>query len=208
KDIRVRQAINKAIDRKAILDTIFLGKAELSTGFSLPDASWKIPDAELARLYARDVAGAKQLLQQAGKESGLSFKILTPTYQQNQFVTVAELIQANLKDAGINTTIETADTATHSTRQANDQHDILLAVASGGSPNAWLSIRYYTDGSQNYAKFSNKDLDKLIDQQAVMIKDTEGRKKVLLDIQRLTITDAVYLTLAVYPQPMLIAPEV
>jgi peptide/nickel transport system substrate-binding protein len=208
KDIRVRQAIHKAIDRKAMIDTIFLGRSEISTGFSLPDASWKLPADELNRLFARDLAGAKQLLKDAGKENSLSFKILAPTYQQGQFVTVCELIQANLKEAGITTTLETLDTATHAARQASGNYDAFLAVSSGGSPNGWLYSRYYTGGSLNYSKFSNPELDKLIDQQAVMVKDVEGRKKALMDVQRMTVTDAVYMTLNVYPQPTLSAPEV
>jgi peptide/nickel transport system substrate-binding protein len=207
-DIRVRQAISKAIDRKAIIDTIFLGKAELSSGFSVPDASWKLPDAELNRLMARDVAGAKQLLKDAGKEGSVSFKIMTPNYQQGQFITVSELIQANLKEAGIDASVDTVDTATSSARSASGNFQVALGVASGGAPNGWLYNRYYTGAPQNYAKFSNPALDKLIDQQAVMARDPEGRKKVLMDVQRTTITDAAYITLVIYTQPTLTAPEV
>src|SRR6266567_2412546 len=69
KDIRVRQAIGKAIDRKAIIDSVFLGRASLSSGIIMPSADYQLPEVELQSLYKRDVDGAKQLLKAAGKET-------------------------------------------------------------------------------------------------------------------------------------------
>src|SRR5207244_9438000 len=112
KDVRGRQAISKAIDRQAIIDTVWLGHGTpLSTNISVPDPSYLLPDAELKRLLARDVAGAKQLMSQAGV-SNLSFEIATPTYLSGAVVEFTQLIQANLKEIGITVTIKTGDTAT------------------------------------------------------------------------------------------------
>src|SRR5207237_2077247 len=66
KDVRVRQAIHKAIDRQAIIDTVWLGKADLTPGLSVPEPTYLLPTDELKKLVGRDVAGAKQLLSQAG----------------------------------------------------------------------------------------------------------------------------------------------
>ena len=49
--------------------------------------------------------------------------------------------------------------------------------------------------------------DTLIDQQAVMVKDEAGRKKVLQDVQRKIIEDAVILPLVGYDSPMIFVPE-
>jgi peptide/nickel transport system substrate-binding protein len=207
KDIRVRQAISKAIDRKAIIDTVWLGRGGLTTGLSLPDPSYMIPDAELTKLVGRDVAGAKQLLSQAGV-SNLSFEIIAPTYLSGAFVSLTELIQANLKDAGINTTIKTADTPAWATAQMTQNFQAITGTFAGAAPNGWLNTRYKTGGGQNYVKYSDPEMDKLIDQQAVMVKDPDGRKKVLQDIQRKIINDAVYIPVILYHQPVMVQAEV
>jgi peptide/nickel transport system substrate-binding protein len=199
KDVRVRQAISKAIDRQAIIDTVWLGKGELTTGLSLPDPSYAIPAAELGTLVGRDVNGAKQLLSQAGV-SNLGFEIIAPTYLNGAFVSLTELIQANLKDVGINATIKTADTTTWSTAQQSLNFQGITGTFNGAAPNGWLATRYYTGGGQNWVKYSDPAMDRMIDQQAVLVKDPEGRKKILQDIQRKIINDAVYIPLILYYQ--------
>jgi peptide/nickel transport system substrate-binding protein len=200
KDVRVRQAISKAIDRKAIIDAVWLGHAELTTGLSLPDPSYVLPADELNKLVGRDVEGAKRLLQQAGV-TNLSFEILTPNYLSGAFITLTELIQANLKDVGVNATLKTVDTATWSSAQQAQNYQANTGTFAGAAPNGWLYARYYTGGGQNNAKYSDAEMDRLIDQQAVMGKDPEGRKKILLDIQRKIINDAVYIPLVLYHTP-------
>ena len=44
--------------------------------------------------------------------------------------------------------------------------------------------RYYSNGPRNSTKYADPELDKMIDQQAVMVRDPEGRKKLVLEIQR------------------------
>jgi peptide/nickel transport system substrate-binding protein len=207
KDVRVRQALNKAIDRKAIIDSVFSGRGRLSSGFSFPDASYQLPDAELTKLLGRDVEGAKKLLADAGKGSGLSFEILASTALSGSFVSAAEVMQANLKEVGVTATIKPADSPTYLTAQGNGNFQVSVAAFAQGAPGSALYSRYYTGGGQNYAKFSDPDLDKLIDQQAVLVKDEAARKKVLQDIQRKVIEDAVALPLVGYDSPMVFLPD-
>jgi peptide/nickel transport system substrate-binding protein len=197
KDIRVRQAISKAIDRKAVIDTVWLGKGALTTGLSFPDLSYKLPEAELGPMVARDVAGAKQLLSQAGV-SNLSFEITTQTALSGAFVSATEIIQANLKDIGVNTTIKPLDTAGWLTAQQTQNFQGITGTFAGAAPNGWLGARYYTGGGQNYAKYSDPAMDRMIDQQFTMVKDPEGRKKILMEIQRKIINDAIYIPVMLY----------
>ena len=60
----------------------------------------------------------------------------------------------------------------------------------------------------NYVGYANPVLDKLIDQQAVQGKDPEARKRLLQDVQRAVISDAIYLPLHLYQQPTLTQPNV
>lgn len=209
KDIRVRQAIGKAIDRKAIIDTVFLGHAALSSGIIMPSADYQIPDAELQTLYKRDVEGAKALLKAAGKET-MEFEAVVPNYLQGGYVTMAELIKANLRDVGITINLTVVDTPTITQRQTSFNFAAYIAAGgSGGTPNSFLTARYLSTsaGTSNYAGYSNPDVDKLIDQQFVLSRDPDARKKILLDIQRKIINDAAYINLHEYQQPTMARPE-
>jgi ABC-type transport system substrate-binding protein len=207
KDARVRQAISKAIDRKAMSDSIFLGRARFGTGLSLPDPSWALPQADVDRFATRDVAAARQLLSQAGV-SNLSFEIIVTTALSGTFVTMAELIQANLKDIGITTTLKSVDGTTWSAALTSSNFQALVGTVSGGAINGVLGAQYRSGGSQNYIKYSDPELDKLIDQQAVMAKDPEGRKKAVLEIQRKLLNDLPYIPLLQYPASYAHLPEI
>jgi peptide/nickel transport system substrate-binding protein len=207
KDVRVRQAISKAIDRKAVIDAVWLGHGGLTAGLSVPDASYLLPNDELNRLLGRDVEGAKRLLQQAGV-TNLGFEVVVLGALSGAFVSGSEIIQASLKDLGVNMTLKPVDTTTWITAQTTQNFQGIVGTYAGAAPNGWLLNRYRTGGSQNYAKYSDPEMDKLIDQQGVMVKDPEGRKKVLQDIQRKIINDAVYIPVMLYHTPHINAAEV
>src|SRR5881396_2003634 len=63
-NIKVRQAIAYAIDRKAIIDAVAFGEGEVTGPIAPALANYALPPAQYP-LYTRDVAKAKQLLQEA-----------------------------------------------------------------------------------------------------------------------------------------------
>jgi peptide/nickel transport system substrate-binding protein len=207
-DQRVRQAINKAIDRKAILETIFLKRAVLSPGVALPTRDWSLPDAELEGLLARDVEGARRLMKEAGKESGFDLEITVPTYLVGVYVTIGELVQANLKEIGVRATLKPLDPVTYSQQLARGNFQAYLGASGASGTNDHLYGEYYSGGPRNYAGYSSPDLDKLIDQQAVLTKDPDARKTILQQVQRLIISQSIAVHLFHRQQPVLSAPEV
>src|SRR5205823_1020902 len=54
-DVRVRQAVVKALDFQVMGNTIWSNRGELTPGLVFPDFSWKLPNDELQRLFKRDV---------------------------------------------------------------------------------------------------------------------------------------------------------
>lgn len=94
KDIRVRKAIQRAIDVPSILDAAFGGTAPLAHGV----VPLGIVGNRGASKYSYNPAEAKALLAEAGV-SGLTveFKTLNEAYR----VTAAQIVQANLGDVGI-----------------------------------------------------------------------------------------------------------
>jgi peptide/nickel transport system substrate-binding protein len=205
---RVRQAVRKAIDWDAFPGLV-KGKASISSGLSLPSLEWDLPQDELKRSRTRDLAGARQLLREAGLESGFEIKIVAPTYLQNHYVNMSELIQANLREINIRSTIESVDPATYFQRRANAQFD--MYVANNGTlsaTNADLYARYYPGGSLNPHGYDNPDLTRLIDQQAVQSRDPDARKKTLQDIQRIVVDDSILMNIMIRHQAYVTQPWV
>jgi peptide/nickel transport system substrate-binding protein len=106
-DIRVRQAIAYAIDRKAIV--VFKGADSSRVAVSVVPSGYLGTD-EKAPLYPYDLAKAKALLAQAGYPNGVTIKTIHTTLTGMQ--TLIEAVQAQLKKVGINLDIELVEHAT------------------------------------------------------------------------------------------------
>ncbi|MEO8543736.1 MAG: ABC transporter substrate-binding protein [Betaproteobacteria bacterium] len=106
-DIRVRQAIAYAIDRKAIV--AFKGAGTSREAVSVVPSGYLGTD-EKAPLFPYDLAKAKALLAEAGYPNGITIKTIHTTLTGMQ--TFIEAIQAQLKKAGINLEIELVEHAT------------------------------------------------------------------------------------------------
>ncbi len=106
-DIRVRQAIAHAIDRKTIVQ--FKGEGSSREAVSVVPSGYLGTD-EKAPLYAFDIAKAKQLLTEAGYPNGVTVKTVHTTLTGMQ--TLIEAVQGQLKKAGITLDIELVEHAT------------------------------------------------------------------------------------------------
>lgn len=191
-DKRVRQALSKAIDRQEILDTVFFGLGSWLPGIQLPGADYWLPDAELKTILKYDPEGAKKLLADAGFASGLNIEVSFPNYGATYQDSV-ELISAQWKKVGINATIRQIETLQYTGNILTGQGPFQAYFAPAVSiptANAALTSKFKTGGGRNVYKYSDPKLDALIDQQFSMSKDPEGRKKILQDIQRITLDAA------------------
>jgi peptide/nickel transport system substrate-binding protein len=207
-DPRVRQAISKAIDRQAIIATIPLGQAKLFSPLALPAPDWALPEAEINGLLARDVAGARRLLREAGLEAGFDVAVSVPTYVANSFVNMAELIQQHLKEVGIRLAVKPVDPGTSGQIVANGNYQIWLGGVGLTGTNGDLYARYHTGGTRNNFGYDNPALNRLIDQQAVLARDPDARKRILQDIQRQVLADAIILYIETKFSPVMTAREV
>ena len=95
-DVRVRQALNHAVDRRIIVRNLIAGRGELAAGV-IPSS---LPGSEKTRAgYQFDTTRARQLLREAGYPNGIDVELwtsLNPTY-----VRIAETLQAYLRLSGI-----------------------------------------------------------------------------------------------------------
>src|SRR5712691_537523 len=95
--LKVRQAIAYAIDRKAIIDAVAFGEGEQTGPVAPALTNYALPVSQYP-LYTRDVAKAKQLLQEANV-GPVSFTMLTQTTEPAYAKDIAQLVQAQLAEA-------------------------------------------------------------------------------------------------------------
>jgi peptide/nickel transport system substrate-binding protein len=207
-DQRVRRAIYKAIDPRQIIDAAW-GSGWLSVGLILPAPDWAIPEEEMARLYRRDLEGARQLLREAGFDSGLDFTI-SVARQSNSAELAGEVIAAQLAEADIRAKLKVVDAATYAT-QVQDRKDFEAYIGAGGVPastDAALFGKYHSLGARNITGVSDPKLDDLIERQTLLGRDPERRKKLLLEVQHYLIDQAYVHAFHTFEGPAVFQPYV
>jgi peptide/nickel transport system substrate-binding protein len=191
-DVKVRQAIAHAIDKKLVIDTVFLGYATASTGPVPKNApEFYTPDIET---YDFDVAKANALLDEAGYPKGadgtrFSLRLLPAPYFNETKQFGAYLRQA-LAEIGIAAELVNNDAAAHQKAVYTD-HAFDLAVAPPvfrGDPAISTTILVKSGtpagvGFSNQGGYENKELDALIDKAAETI-DAKARTALYKDFQK------------------------
>jgi cationic peptide transport system substrate-binding protein len=105
-NIKVRQAVALALNKQAIIDTVYRGKADIAHSL-LPTTSWAYDEKTSPQIF--DIKRAKTLLTEAGFPQGFTMDLWALPVQRAynpDAVTMAKLIQANLKKIGIEVFIE------------------------------------------------------------------------------------------------------
>jgi peptide/nickel transport system substrate-binding protein len=157
-DVRVRQAIAYAIDRDAILQATSYGTATANQ-LAIPKGN---PWYTAYDTYSDDIEKAKGLLRQAGARPQNLDMLVTNEYPQT--VTAAQIIADNLAPLGITVNIRTVDFATWLDEQNNGHFDMLMMGWLGNiDPDDFYYAQHHTNGTSNAQKFSNADVDRLLD---------------------------------------------
>lgn len=157
-DVRVRQAIAYAIDRDAIVQATSYGTA-VANQLAIPKGNpWYTP----YDTYRHDIEKAKSLLDEAGAAPKNLDMLVTTEYPET--VTAAQIIADNLAPLGITVNIRTVDFATWLDEQNNGHFDMLMMGWLGNiDPDDFYYAQHHTDGSSNAQKFSNLEVDRLLD---------------------------------------------
>ena len=156
----LRQAVACAIDREAVLQAAVYGKGTPQTTI-LNRGLWGFYDDMEGFDY--DVERAKSLMKEAGyPDGGISTKLLIAN--SAPYTNIAQVIQANLKEIGIDVTIETVEDATLKTMCKNGEQDIYLWRWNEDSKVDFVyRDLFYTGSVSNYHHYSDAHADELID---------------------------------------------
>jgi peptide/nickel transport system substrate-binding protein len=182
-NLNVRQAIAYAIDRRAIIDAVAFGEGEVAGPIAPALANYALPTSQYP-LYTRDVNKAKQLLQQANV-GPVSFTILTQTTEPAYAKNIAELVQAQLAEAGITMKIETLEFTQWVDRWLKADFDMAPGLNGGGPDPDFYLFRYFTDdGNLNFVTSYKNPVSSNAIKEARATTDAAKRKELYTTAQK------------------------
>lgn len=164
-DVRVRRALDMAINKDAIIDAVYQGAGIKATN-PMPPTQWgyndELKDAPM------DAEKAKQLLSEAGVDNlelELWYMPVQRPYNPNAKL-MAEMIQSDWSKIGVDAKLVTYEWGEYLKRAAKGEPDTIFAGWTGdnGDPDNWLGVLLSCDavGGNNYARWCNEDFDKLV----------------------------------------------
>ncbi|ADT98851.1 MULTISPECIES: ABC transporter substrate-binding protein [Mycolicibacterium] len=161
-DVRVRQAIAYAIDRDAIVQATSYGTAAANQ-LAIPEGNpWFTPYDRYREDGEEGLETARDLLRQANATPGDLDMLVTTEYPET--VTAAQIVADNLAPLGITVNIRTVDFATWLDEQNSGNFDMLMMGWLGNiDPDDFYYAQHHTDGTSNAQKFSNPEVDRLLD---------------------------------------------
>jgi len=199
-DVRVRQALNYAVDKESIVKNIYQGLAAviptmvgpLNTGYAA------------VKGYPYDPARAKKLLAEAGYPAGLKAALWTPKGRYLKDFELAQAVQQQLQAVGVEVSFQSFEWAAYLSllKKPKDEakHDLYLIGWSPSTGEARWGIFPITACSQwrptgsNDSFYCNKDVDGLLER-AVAATTLKERDDLLRKAQELLVQDpsSIYL---------------
>lgn len=182
-NLKVRQAIAYAIDRKAIIDAVAFGEGEVTGPIAPALTNYALPTSQYP-LYTRDVAKAKQLLQEANV-GPVSFTMLTQTTEPAYAKDIAQLVQAQLAEIGVEMKIETLEFTQWVARWLKADFDMAPGLNGGGPDPDFYVFRYFTDdGNLNFVTSYKNPVSSNALKEARATNDVAKRKELYTTAQK------------------------
>ncbi len=198
-DKRVRQALNMAVNKQAIIDIVFQGAGTIAKN-PIPPTIWSYNDD--VKDYAYDPEAAKKLLEEAGV-TGLKTDIWAMPVQRPYNPNarrMAELIQADWAAVGVEAEIVSFEWGEYLRRSKLGEHQTVLLGWTGdnGDPDNFLYVLLGCEAakdSANRARWCHKPFDDLLIQ-AKRTADVEERTALYEEAQAIFKEEAPWVTIA------------
>lgn len=193
KDLRVRKAMSKAINRQAIVDRIMEGVA-IPAGQLLPDGFFGV--SHNLKVEAYDPEGAKKLLAEAGYPQGFRITLHGPNNRYINDSRICEAVAQMLSRVGIDTKVETMPQNIFFSRASKYDFSLMLVGWGSGTGEASSPLKSLLAtvskekgmGPSNRGRYSNPDLDAVLEQALATI-DAPKREALLQRATELGIND-------------------
>jgi len=197
-DVKVRQAVALGINRQELLDVVLKGRGQMGNDHPVAP-SYEFFDAAQPQ-RERDVEKAKALLEEAGK-AGLAVTLTVPKLVE--IPQLAELIQTQLKDIGMDVTLNVISTDTFYDSWCK-VYDSKVAPAgcdggvefgivdygNRGTPDVYL-VKAYSTGEWNSAHYISEPFNAAVAEYQASL-DLAGRKEAIKKVQSIANEDVPY----------------
>jgi len=164
KDIRIRKAVQYAVDVDSVLEAAYFGAAKRATGILAPGL---IGHRKENLIPKPDLAKARALLAEAGVAGGLELTL--DVLNKTTFVSAAQVIQASLAQVGIQLTINVHDSGAFwslGDASKGDQWKKVQLILNrfSSAPEPYYATQWFTTeqkGIWNWERFSSAEYDAL-----------------------------------------------
>jgi len=200
-DVRVRKAVNMAINKKAIVDAVYLGTGVPATN-PIPPTQWSYNKS--IKDDAFNPEEAKKLLAAAGLKDGFTTDLWAMPVQRPynpNAKRIAELMQADLAKVGIKAEIKSFEWGEYRKRMQAGEHQMGMLGWTGdnGDPdnflNTLLGCSSAKSNGSNVAKFCYQPFEDLI-QKAKVVSNPAERTKLYEQAQVIFKQQAPWFTIA------------
>lgn len=180
-DVRVRQAISKALTVDKMVSTVLRGIGTQATGPISPSAKYYNKDLKAKE---QNIEEAKALLAEAGYPDG--FETTLWLNDKTVRVNMSEIIQNQLKEIGIEVKVNVFEWSTYYEALKNGEIDLYLVgwTMSAPDPDFGLFPLFHTSnmGTNNFSFYSNSTVDEMLEK-GRLLEDGEERQQLYYDIQ-------------------------
>ncbi|MBL0797147.1 MULTISPECIES: ABC transporter substrate-binding protein [Pseudomonas] len=195
-DLRVRQALDMAVNKPQIIDSVYQGAGQLAVN-AMPPTQWSYDTTIKDAKY--DPEKAKQLLKEAGVKEGTEIVLwampVQRPYNPNAKL-MAEMLQSDWKKIGLNVKIQSYEWGEYIKRSKGGENQAMIIGWSGdnGDPDNWLNVLFGCDSlsGNNFSKWCDKKFDGLV-KEAKRTTDQAKRTELYKEAQHV-LKDAVPMT--------------
>ena len=203
-DVRVRQAINLAIDRQEIIEKALSGAGALSGPLPPVFGRWSVSAQELgAKWYKPDPSRARQLLKEAGYTADKPVDFMCAPFSPFD-IGVATVVADQLARVGVSVKLRQVETGVFSKEENPPVINFDLNIGGFSArhdPDGYLWQRLFTDGGKN--PFSNGYRNDRLDAAVLRGRTTTDparRKEAYDEAQRIVLDEAPFAWLVVPQQ--------
>lgn len=201
-DVRVRQAVNYAVNRELINKALFNGEAILCAGPISPRTFGANPNL---KPYPYDPEKAKALLKEAGYPDGFEARLAYPTYM-TQIQEQAEIIAADLGKVGIRVTLEPFERAVMWEKYKAGEHMMFIYWWDDApEPDRYMYALFHSKSRDYYSSYP--EVDALLDKGRTIL-DRDERATVYHEIDRILYEEAPWIYMYIVPEVFGVANDV
>lgn len=194
--VKARQAVCEAIDYPSIVQGSGFGITSRTQNPFPKSSPWHLDYSPYD--YSANPEKAKRMFEESGVGTDITIEIRTNNaYPSHQ--SAAKIIQQNLRQAGVGANLQLADWGTQLQIEGDGEYDLAVnGWPAFISPDAFLFSIFHSEGGFNTMGYSNDELDSLLEEGRAE-QDTEKRKQIYDDAQKIIVDELPYIFLQHWP---------